>query len=88
MALKRFSASSGSRPVSGSTFGFLVAHVLVAVEDHLDGAGVAGEGGHGLAQTFLDATGDLDFALAGQQLDGAHLAHASICSGSTMPSGR
>ncbi len=30
---------------------------------------------HHLANAFLDAFGDLDFAFAGQQLDGTHFAH-------------
>jgi hypothetical protein len=41
----------------------------------LDAARVHGEGGEDLIQAFLDALGDLEFAFAGQQLDGAHLAH-------------
>ncbi len=35
----------------------------------------AGQRGLHLVQAFLDALGDGDFAFAGQQLDGAHLAH-------------
>ncbi len=34
-----------------------------------------GDGAHHLANAFLDALGDLDFAFAGQQFDGSHFAH-------------
>jgi hypothetical protein len=36
---------------------------------------VLGERGAHRIEAFLDALGDADLALAGQQLDGAHLAH-------------
>jgi hypothetical protein len=47
----------------------------VLVEDLLHGAGIEGQGGHQFADAFLDALGDDDLALAGQQFNGAHLAH-------------
>ena len=39
------------------------------------GAGVAAERNLDCLEAFLDALGDTDFALAGQQFNGAHLAH-------------
>ena len=54
----------------------LAFHVLVVLfEQQLDGEREAGERGLDLVEAFLDALGDGDFAFAGQQLDGAHLAH-------------
>jgi len=45
------------------------------VEDLLDGERARRNGLHHMAQTFLDALGDFDFALAGEQVDRAHFAH-------------
>src|SRR5690606_28425126 len=48
---------------------------FVVLQDQLDGAGEQRERGLDLAQALLDALGDRDLALAGQQLDRTHLAH-------------
>jgi len=48
---------------------------LVVVQNHLHDRRQQAQRGLDLAQTFLDALGDGDFALAGQQLHRAHLAH-------------
>ena len=50
-------------------------HGLVLAQQQLVGAGVAAERDLDRLEAFLDALCDADLALAGEQLDGAHLAH-------------
>ncbi len=50
-------------------------HHLVLRQHVGDGLGVHRQGGEHLLQAVLDALGDLDLALAGEQLHRAHLAH-------------
>ena len=52
---------------------FLVQRVVL--EELLDGPRKRAQRGQHLVEAFLDALGDLDLALAGEQLHGAHLAH-------------
>ena len=52
-----------------------VQHHLKRLEQGLHGAGIAGERAQHLLQPFLDAFGDLDLALAGQEVNSAHFAH-------------
>ena len=45
------------------------------LQHELDDARIAGEGGDDLLQPFLDAAGDPDLSLPGEEVHGAHLAH-------------
>ena len=50
-------------------------HLLIGTQELGDRIRVLGQCQQHLALSALDALGDLDLALAGEQLDGAHLAH-------------
>ena len=50
-------------------------HRLVGLEDEIIGRRVQRDLLANVVEAFLDALGDADFALAGEQFDGAHLAH-------------
>jgi hypothetical protein len=59
---------------------FIDAHgaapIFSALRQHfVDGGRAGGDGLHHVLQAIFDALGDLDLALAGEQLDRAHLAH-------------
>ncbi len=52
-----------------------VLEALVLAQDFGDGLGVVAQGGEHLRLAVLDALGDQDLALAGEQFHGPHLAH-------------
>jgi hypothetical protein len=54
---------------------FFLGDQVILIQHALDRARIEGHGGQHLADAFLDALGDNDFALAGQQFDGTHFAH-------------